>query len=452
MVCPFRARQASGETKLQRPPPEHRRVITIGSLGLPRRLLGQARSGVWLTRERVRAYAAILLVLELAGLVFCVAGTHGLIVPLNGPISTDFVSFYAAGLLTDAGTPALVYDQAMHYAAEQAAREPGIAYNYFYYPPVFLLLCGALARLPYMVAFIGFQLATLVPCVLVGRRILAEKGWEALLPLLAFPAVVYTVGTGQNAFLSAALFGGATLLVDRRPILAGLLFGALCYKPHFGLLVPVALLAAGRWRVFAAAAVTVAALVGASVLAFGWETWSAFLTAAAGSHATYEAHISHSGMASPFGAVLVMGGSPTLAYGVQAMATVVAVVVVWWAWRGDLSLPYRAAVLAAATPIAVPVVLFYDLMLSGVALAWLVRAGREHGFPAWGRTATAVLFIMALLTANVHPDSHRLVTSLTADGVLILALVCAARERAASAVTVTRDVRQVMDGVVTARV
>ena len=98
----------------------------VGAMAFLRTLLGQARSGAWLTRERVRAYATIMIVIELAGFAFCVAGTHGLVVPLHRPVSTDFVSFYAAGWLADAGTPALVYDQAAHYAAEQAAREPGI--------------------------------------------------------------------------------------------------------------------------------------------------------------------------------------------------------------------------------------------------------------------------------------------------------------------------------------
>ena len=403
--------------------------MTISSaLALLRGLLGQARSGAWLTRERIHAYASILIAIELVGFAFCVAGTYGLVVPLKGPVSTDFVSFYAAGSLVDAGTPALAYDEAAHYAAEQAAREPGIAYNYFYYPPVYLLLCAIFARLPYLAAFIGFQVATLVPCLLVGRRILAEKDWGALLPLMAFPAVFYTIGTGQNALLSAALFGGATLLVDRRPVLAGLLFGALCDKPHFGLLIPVALAACGRWKTFAAAAATVATLVGTSVLALGWETWRSFFSAAAGSHATYEGHITPAGMASPFGAVLALGGHPTLAYAVQAVATVAAMSAVWWAWRRELSLPSRDAIRAAATPVAVPVVLFYDLMLSGVALAWLVRASRDRGFPAWGKTAAAVLFTATLLTGNANPASHRLVTPLIAGGMFVLALACAARE------------------------
>ena len=89
-----------------------------------------------------------LLAIEVACFLFFVAGTHGLIVRLATPTSTDFVSFYAAGSLADAGTPGLAYDRAAHYAAEERAAEPGIAYNFFYYPPVFLLVCAALARLP----------------------------------------------------------------------------------------------------------------------------------------------------------------------------------------------------------------------------------------------------------------------------------------------------------------
>ena len=53
--------------------------------------------------------------------------------------------------------------------------------------------------------------------------------------------------------------GGGLLLLDRRPVLAGILFGALCYKPHFGMLIPVALAASGRWRAFGAAAASAAA-------------------------------------------------------------------------------------------------------------------------------------------------------------------------------------------------
>ena len=41
---------------------------------------------------------------------------------------------------------------------------------------------------------------------------------------LACPAVLINVGHGQNGFLTAALLGGALVLLDRRPIVAGILF------------------------------------------------------------------------------------------------------------------------------------------------------------------------------------------------------------------------------------
>ena len=116
---------------------------------------------------------ALLLVLELAGFAFFVAGTHGWIAPLERPVSTDFVSFYAAGRLASAGTPALVYDQAAHYAAEQAATEPGIAYNFFLYPPIYLLICARRwRRLPYLAGIRGLPGRDAAARLLVARRIL----------------------------------------------------------------------------------------------------------------------------------------------------------------------------------------------------------------------------------------------------------------------------------------
>src|SRR5713226_10032471 len=115
----------------------------------------------------------------------------------------------------------------------------------------------------------------------------------------------------RNAPLTAGLFGAATLLVDRRPLLAGLFFGALCYKPHFGLLVPVALAAGGHWRAFAAAFLSAAALCLLSLALFGWEVWHDYLVAAVASPAVYQSgRISFSGFVNLFGAVLLLGGTP----------------------------------------------------------------------------------------------------------------------------------------------
>src|SRR5690606_32081673 len=77
----------------------------------------------------------------------------------------------------------------------------------------------------------------------VRDRPIVRRTW--LLLAVAFPAVLINFGHGQNGFLSAALFGAALVVLPRRPVLAGLLFAALAYKPQFGIAIPFALLAAG---------------------------------------------------------------------------------------------------------------------------------------------------------------------------------------------------------------
>jgi hypothetical protein len=349
--------------------------------------------GDWLTRARVRGYAVLLLVLELAIFSFFIAGTHGWIVPLGGPTTTDFVSFYTAGSLADAGTPALAYDHAAHLAAEEAVVGRGIEYQFFNYPPVYQAIFALLAYLPYLVAFVLFIAATLLLYLAVARRILDDYSGTALLALLAFPAVWWTIGLGQNAFLTAGLFGAATLLIDRQPVVAGLLFGALCYKPHFALLVPIALAAGGHWRAFAAAAASAAALAVLSLALFGWETWQAFLETAAVSHSMYESgRILFGGIVSPFGAVRLIGGSVALAYIVQTGFSLFAAGVVFVVWRQNTSLPARAAILASATLVAIPLALLYDLMLATIAACWLLRRDARNPLLGWEKLVLAATY------------------------------------------------------------
>src|SRR5207248_7510443 len=118
--------------------------------------------GDLLTPHRIRRGCAALLAIEIAIFLTLIAGTHGWIVPLEHATTTDFASFYAAGKLAIAGTPQLAYDQAAHYAMEQAVTAPGIEYQFFNYPPVYLILCATLAPLPYLVAFVLFIAATLL--------------------------------------------------------------------------------------------------------------------------------------------------------------------------------------------------------------------------------------------------------------------------------------------------
>jgi alpha-1,2-mannosyltransferase len=352
-----------------------------------------------LDRRHLVVGGAIFLALELALFLFVVAGTHGLIVPLRHPTTTDFVSFYAAGELADAGTPQLAYDHGAHFAAEERATAKGIGYNIFNYPPVFLMVCAVLGRMPYLVAFVVFEAVTLAVYLLVAVRILGITGnftARNLIPLVAFPPVFWTIGLGQNAFLSAALFGAATLYVDKKPLAAGLLFGGLTYKPHFAVLVPVALVAGRHWRALTGFLVSGLGLLSTSMLCFGWTTWHAFLIDATESVGFYQSgKVAFANFVTPFGAVRLFGGSPETGYLVQAAAATMAASLVAVVWYRCLPLPVRAAALATATLVAVPLALFYDLMLASIAGLWLLREDGCPHLPHWAKWTFAGLVVLS---------------------------------------------------------
>ena len=356
----------------------------------------------FLTGPRLARACAALLALEIAVFLFLIAGTHGWIVPLERATTTDFASFYAAGKLAAAGTPALAYDQAAHHAMEQAVTAPGIEYQFFNYPPVYLLLCAGLAQLPYLAAFVLFIAATFAFYLAVARRILGDRSPAAIVVLLSFPMVFWTMGLGQNAFLTAALFGLATVLLESRPIAAGILFGLLCYKPHFGVLVPIALAAGGYWRSFLAAGCSAAALVLISLALFGWETWQAFLVTAGAAHSVYESgRILFAGFATPFGAVRLLGGPVALAYAVQGLASLV----------------------------AAPVAIFYDLMLGTIAVCWLMRDESPALTPA-EKTFFAAITVLLLDVRHLGESWHLPVAATATLGLFAIVTARAFRELA----------------------
>ncbi|HWC93066.1 MAG TPA: glycosyltransferase family 87 protein, partial [Pseudolabrys sp.] len=248
------------------------------------RFVDRLRSGSWLTRERARLVALAMLVAGLAGAVYVVVTANGLSDRFGRPLGTDFSSFYAAGALVDDGLPAAPFDFATHYTREQKIFGTGTPDYSFSYPPTFLLVAAALALLNYLPALLLWQGATFGLYLWAMRAIFrgneaarAESaGWMPLLLTAAFPAVFVNLGHGQNGFLTAGLFGMALAVLERRPVLAGILFGLLSYKPQFGVLIPLVLAASGRWRAFAAAAATVALMTLAVTAAFGSEVWSAF--------------------------------------------------------------------------------------------------------------------------------------------------------------------------------
>jgi hypothetical protein len=303
---------------------------------------------------------------------------------------------------------------------------------------MFLLVCLPLALVPYLPALAAWLGATGYACWRAIRAILGEAGVGLALPLLAFPGVFTTLGHGQNAFLTTGLFALAALSLDRRPILAGVFFGLLAFKPHLGLLIPVALVAAGRWRTFAAAACTVTAFAAASVLAFGVETWRAFFEVSSLARIALEQDmVGPAKMTSAFAAVRLLHGGLGAAYGVQAAVSLAAAAIVAVVARARAGGLAEGAVLAAASLLASPFLLDYDLMILAVPMAWVVREAHRTGFLDWEKTVLFAAFVSPLVARML---AARLGVSLEPFVVLALLGVTARRAMAAQREQAARKV------------
>jgi arabinofuranan 3-O-arabinosyltransferase len=201
----------------------------------------------------------------------------------------------------------------------------------------------------------------------------------------AFPAVLPNFIVGQNGFLTASLIGGALFLLETNPISAGILLGLLTYKPHLGLLIPIALAAGGYWRTFFTAALVAAVIAGASWLVFGAEAWQAFLGNIGHTSQAFlsEGWADWSKLQTAFGLTRTLGGSETLAWTVQAVVSLAAAILVAIVWRSKTPYDLKAAALGVGVLLATPYLYTYDLVVLAVPLAFLLRFGTARGFLPW---------------------------------------------------------------------
>ncbi len=190
-------------------------------------------------------------------------------------IGRDFLNFWLYGRAAFEANPGQYYD-VPHYA-ELIDGLVGGAYPWqaWSYPPTIMLLAApfrALDYLPALGVWTGLS---------VGVFVAAARCWRDdetfLVAATLSPAAIFGIVSGQFHLLIAASLLTAFRLLDRRPLVAGLLIGLLTLKPQVGLFIPILLIVTGRFRVFGAAAATALALVGATTAIWGVDVWRAYI-------------------------------------------------------------------------------------------------------------------------------------------------------------------------------
>lgn len=357
----------------------------------------------WLDTSRLRVYAFVALAGYLIAAFGMILASDNALDANGKPLGYDFITFWGASLLALEGNALAAFDAlTIHSAQSQAV--PGLkAMFLWHYPPTFMLVALPLATLPY---FISYGLWTLGGLTAYGWTIWRIAPHRlALMLALASTATFLAVFHGQNSLLTTALLGGALLLLtEKRQFAAGILIGLLAFKPHLGVLIPLALIAAGQWRAFSAAALTSGAFVALSTALFGFEYWTAFIdNLPLLRRVLEEGMIPWGKMPTPFATLMVLGAPLKIAYGVQTLSALMAAMVITWSWYRRGVTRANAALLIAATCLVSPYLFDYDMALLSAAVAFLAWDGIKSGhWIKWEREAYLAVAVLPALMGGLY--------------------------------------------------
>jgi hypothetical protein len=308
----------------------------------------------------------------------------------------DYFAFWADGRLL-AGHPARdVYDPLVLASWQQSLGMQPPANTPFAYPPSFIpvvQVCGLLPLAPGFVLFMTVSLALYLLAIVLPR-----PGLPLLLVAVVMPTTIVAMVSGQTGLLTAALLLGGLRLAPARPLLGGALLALLTVKPQFGIMVPLALAAAGLWRCTAAVAVIGMLLVAATTVAYGWQIWANWLAFLPGYSTRFARESGDILYLIPTltGMLRTLGWAASSARLPQLALAAASAIWVFRTCRQGLG-PRAVLVVATATLLATPYAFVYDLpVLSGAVLLFAERRLRDG-------VGLATVEIVALALTLVFP-------------------------------------------------
>lgn len=328
--------------------------------------------------RRLPLYCALVIAIFCLSLARNYGAPGGFIRDLDGrPRLNDFAGVWTAGQLVREGQPQGPYSWNTHRAAQERLR--GGTDTEFYawpYPPSYLAVAALLSLMPFGVAMIAWIAATFAGLVAVLARITGN--WRGGIMLAAMPVTLLNAFAGQNGFLSATLLGAGLLNLQARPWLGGAMIGLLTYKPHLGLVIPVALLATRAWRAIAGAALSATLFALVSLFLYGRGPWIEFFAQLGRVGSLVGAADWSFKLQSIFGLLRTLGFGTSASLAVHLFAALAMTALLAHIWRRATHYDLKAASLAVACVLASPYVFVYDLSLLLVAQAFLIRYALAH--------------------------------------------------------------------------
>jgi hypothetical protein len=312
-------------------------------------------------------------------------------------VGRDFLNFWMYGRAAWMPDPSRFYDPQLYRDALTALLGAGYPGQNWSYPPSIMLIAAPFGRLPYLAALGCWAALGLALFVWVLSRSIATR--RVLIAILLSPAAAFCLISGQSSFVTAAILFTIFACLDRRPLVAGVLIGALTLKPQLGMLFPVLLAASGRWRVFTIAAATCLVIAGATAVLFGPQGWIDFVVK--GIPVQNLVLVDPQRLGTLYYPTIFMnvhgtGASYGLAMAVQACVSVLAAGAVFYAFRfrKDADPQLLAALFFACSICVSPYFLSYDTVaITSIAVMLLANGKLDER----GRTLAKLVYWLPLI-------------------------------------------------------
>ncbi len=355
------------------------------------------------------AAAVFFVTLEIFYLVFAglppigkpwVDGTHFV-------LGRDFLNTWMGGRSAFFGGPAPWFDLRVYNEALQHMLGTDYLEHYWSYPPHLMLFIWPFGLMPYLPAYIAWCAVGVALYLFACSSVVPR---ERLMFLAVAPGIAVCIFFGQNGFYTAALLIGGLLCLDRRPVLAGVLFGILTIKPQMGMLLPVVLLLERRWVTIASAVATTAVLVVATAMLFGWNIWFEFWQKVVPQQQalmTTGGGVLYAVISSVFYGGRLWDFPLNVDWAMQWFVSALAFGAVIWTYWKPRDPALSLALLITATFLFTPYILNYDMVVFGFVIVLLRDRGditmRDHWLLVIVWTLPVTMMLAAVVWIPLAP-------------------------------------------------
>lgn len=302
---------------------------------------------------------------------------------ISSPIGIDYSMLYNSGKLAASGNATDIFN--VPKLQEMMAENIGTKVPWdvqWFYPPTFLLMfLIPLSQIPFHISLLLWMIITLGLAVFAIYLLVPKHKILSLL-VLGFPGVMLTFRWGQNSFLSTSLLGFGIYFMQSSPILAGLMFGLLTFKPQLAFFPFILLLITKEWRTLFWSIIFGLATVVTSAVAFGLDVWKAFFNNFFNVVPTLLTTVwekTTNIQPTLYTALRLFKLNDLLTKIILALAFILVASTAAWIWKNTNRITLKGSVMVLGTFTFMPYFIQYDLMVMSIAFVLMAYDFLEYG-------------------------------------------------------------------------